>query len=118
VNDRYLYDYDRIVNRLGAYVEMAAQAGALEQVIVRTMRGGKSGVGGSSHDQDRAIEQLERGFGRLFKFEFGNAEHDRYVLLERADRSSARILIGRGLDFIGADGRVLPTYVVIEDPLK
>ena len=36
---------------------------------------------------------------------------------ERVDGTRAQILIGTGLDFIQADGRVKPTYIVVQDPL-
>ncbi len=114
VNDRYLYDHERIVNRLGAYIEMAQRSGALQKVTVHTLRAGKNGVPGNSGEQDAAIRKLTKRYGQVVEFRW-QAEHDRYILLRRTDGTQARILIGRGLDFISSDGRVLPTYVVIED---
>ncbi len=116
VNDRYLYDQERILNRLAAYIELAQVGNSLQRVTVRTLRAGKGGVPGNSKEQTLAIEKLNRRFNNLVHFEFGCAEHDRYVVLRRVDGTQARILIGKGLDFIDSDGRILSTYVVIEDP--
>jgi hypothetical protein len=62
---------------------------------------------------------LKRAYPDIaIEFQYKNADHDRFIILKRVDGSQARILIGKGLDFIDADGRVLPTYVVVEDPVK
>jgi hypothetical protein len=119
VNDRYLIDEERIVNRLGAYIDLANAGGILRKVEVRTNRAGQGAIGGNREDQDRAFTKLEQKFPRvLIKRTFAGAEHDRFVTLTRADGTRARILIGKGLDFIKPTGEVEKTHIVIEDPSR
>jgi len=119
VNDPYLIDSERIINRLGAYVDLANQHGTLEKVTVVTKRAGQRGVQGSASEQDRCFARLEKHFDCEVDgiFDPNRVEHDRSITINRQDGSQARILIGRGLDFIHSDGSVDPTYVVIQDPL-
>jgi len=117
VNDPYLYDHERIVHRLGAYMELAAQSGALEHVQVITKRAGQSGNPGYGADQDRAEAELNRAFGSVVTFKHSQPQHDRFIDIERVDGSRAKIIIGQGLDFIQPDGRAKQTYVVIQDLL-
>lgn len=121
VNDRYLLDYERIVNRLGSYVRMAADAGALEEVHVTTYPAGDSRLNTSRitlEEQNQAISRLEQEFPAVvINFRRSDrAKHDRFVEIIRKDGAKARILIGQGLDFISPDGSVRSTYIVIEDP--
>lgn len=120
INDPYLIDAERILKRLGSYVDLAKLNGTLEKVVVQTKRAGQRGVQGSASDQDRYFERLEKRAECPIETVFNpkRVEHDRFILLERQDGTKARILIGRGLDFIHADGSIDPTYIVIEDPLK
>lgn len=121
INDRFLLDEERIVNRLGNYVRLAAQGGSLEEVHVSTYPAGDSRLNTSRvslEEQSRSIAKLERQFP-LVAFSFrrtDRAQHDRFIELHRIDGVRARILIGQGLDFINPDGSVRPTYIVIEDP--
>ena len=72
----------------------------------------------SREEQNRAIQQLQAKFPEVdIKFNRGrNTSHDRFVVINRDDGSKARIIIGKGLDFIRKDGSVDKTFVVIEDP--
>jgi hypothetical protein len=42
--------------------------------------------------------------------------HDRSIGLRRANGERARIVIGKGLDFIQYGGRTVRTFLFIEDP--
>jgi hypothetical protein len=117
VNDPYLWDTERIINRLGAYIALAANGGKLEQVEVMTKRAGNSGVRGSEMEQSRTFGELMKWYKGIITFNYKQVHHDRFILLERTDGTKARILIGQGLDFIQPNGRTKPTYVVIEDPV-
>jgi len=116
VNDPYLYDHERIIRRLGAYIDLAAQGDALEIVNVITKKAGQSGNPGNNLDQERAENELNRTFGDIVKFKHSQPQHDRFIEFERTDGTKARIIIGYGLDFIQPDGRTKPTYIVIQDP--
>lgn len=121
VNDRYLYDKYRIVKRLGSYVSLASGGGQLQKVSVKTWDAEHYHIRQSTRKaQNQAIEQLKRRFPEV-DIEFTRShhvEHDRYFLLNRDDDTQARILIGKGLDFIKSDGSVDPTFIVIEDPYE
>lgn len=115
VNDRYLKDEESIVSRLGAYMKLAGDT--LKRVAVRAYPADRI-HGASLERQSRAIQSLERLFPDI-ELDFKRtpyAEHDRFIIIHRADGSRARILIGQGLDFIRPNGSVSPTYIVIEDP--
>lgn len=115
VNDRYLKDEESIVNRLGAYMKLASDT--LKRVTVRAYPADRI-HGASLERQSRAIQALERLFPDI-ELDFKRtpyAEHDRFIIIHRADGSRVRILIGQGLDFIRPNGSVSPTYIVIEDP--
>ncbi|GAB4413672.1 MAG: DEAD/DEAH box helicase [Anaerolineae bacterium] len=118
VNDPYLLDRERVVNRLGAYIRMAAQGGMLESVLVVTKRAGLAGTPGTPGDQDRAEMELNERCGGVVKFRHSEPQHDRFIEITRDDGSRARILIGQGLDFIQAGGTIKPTYIVIQDPFE
>jgi hypothetical protein len=119
VNDRYLYDYYRIVERLGNFINLASEGGVLERVDVNTWDAGKRQIAQATREeQNDAIVELKSRFPDI-EIEFHRShrvEHDRYILLERDDGTLARILIGRGLDFIRSDGTAQTTYIVMEDP--
>ncbi len=124
INDGYLLDEERIVNRLGSYIELAKQGGQLKQVRVKTWSSESLPGSQSDRNQQQAIAKLKRRFGEIsLRFtthnrhrESGAVHHDRFIELTRTDGTKARILIGRGLDFIQPDGSVLPTYVIVENP--
>lgn len=119
VNDPYLFDAERILKRLGAYIDLARHHGTLEKIIVQTKRAGQYNVPGSAEEQDRHFARLEARAGCPVQVVYHpkKVEHDRYIRIERQDGTQACILIGRGLDFIRSNGSVDPTYIVIQDPL-
>ena len=119
VNDPYLFNYERIVNRLGAYIEMAFQGGELESVVVTTRKDGP-GIGSSNwEDQRKAEKIIEQKYGSIVRFRHPlQPPHDRYIQLERLNGERARIWIGLGLDFIQSNAPAKSTYIVIEDPMQ
>src|SRR5690606_19897289 len=102
VNDPYLIDAERILDRFGAYVNLAKQHGMLEKITVFTKRAGHRGIQGTANEQDRCFGRLEKRAGCRVEcvFDSKKVEHDRFITIERTDGSQARILIGKGLDFI------------------
>ena len=117
VNDRYLKDEETIVNRLGAYLRLAGNT--LQKVTVRSYPADHI-PGASLESQSRAIQSLKRLFPDV-EIDFKrtkHTEHDRFIIIERGSGSLARILIGKGLDFIKPDGSVSKTFIVIEDPYE
>lgn len=117
VNDPYLQTYEQIVNRLGAYIELAAQHDSFEKVTVTTKRAGEAGLYSDKATQDRAIKALEKEFSNVkIIFKYAHPDHDRFIEIHRANGTQAHILIGRGLDFIGPKGDIMSTYIVIQDP--
>jgi hypothetical protein len=116
IHDPYLQDRERIVKRVGAYIDLSLEGGELERVTVQTRDAGR---GYGSHDeQNRAIEELKRKYPSLVDFNRKGAEHDRWIEVTHKDGTKARMLIGRGLDFIRSDGTVEPTWIVIQDPVQ
>lgn len=75
---------------------------------------------GEAEEQDRYFARLEKLAGCSIErvFDPKKIHHDRSITLIRHDGTKARIIIGRGLDFIRPDGTVDPTYVIIQDPLE
>lgn len=115
VYDPYLLDYERLYNRLGAYVELAHEKGALKSVYVETRNAKTNDNDGQ--EQTQAITALENRFPTVaFDIRYPQRlEHDRWVEITRTDGTKSRLIIGRGLDFIRSDGSVKSTYLVIED---
>ncbi|NLC25919.1 MAG: DUF1998 domain-containing protein, partial [Fastidiosipila sp.] len=111
IHDPYLQSRERIVNRLGNYIALAEEQGDLEKVIVHTKLAQDNG------EQENAILELVDEFGDFIQFKY-TADHDRYIEVERSNGERARIIIGRGLDFIRPDGSTKPTYIVIQDPIN
>jgi hypothetical protein len=110
VHDPYLIDTERILNRLGAYIHLANKANTLEEVLVISKKADTSRV------QKTAEQELNNRFGGIIRFKH-TADHDRYIEITRVNGEKARIIIGRGLDFIRPDGTVQDTFVIIQDPL-
>jgi hypothetical protein len=116
INDPYLYDHERIVERVGAYIDLAQGGNKLEKVKIITKRAGTY-QNGTPEEQDKAFNILRLKFqGVQIEGPTSNPEHDRYILLIREDGTKARILIGRGLDFIQSNGYHKSTYIVIQNP--
>jgi len=109
VNDPYLFDYESIVNRLGKYVSMVFKNSQMVEVVVHT----KKAL--DKRDQEDAEMELNKQFNNSINF-IHTAEHDRYIKITRENGERARIIFGRGLDFIQPDGSTKSTYIVIEDP--
>lgn len=118
VNDSYLLDEERLFKRLSAYLHLANQQATLQQVDVYTLPAGEKGRGGTKDAQNRAIAKLQTAFPtvNIHVQRKERVEHDRYIILTRANGRKARILLGRGLDFIQPDGSIRATHIVIEDP--
>lgn len=110
VHDPYLNNRERIVNRLGSYVAMAAQHNTLSEVTVKT----KKSTDG--REQELAEQELNKKFNGIIYFTHV-AEHDRFIEVTRQDGERARIIIGRGLEFIQPDGSIKSTFIIIQDPL-
>lgn len=116
VNDPYLLDYERLHNRLGNYIELASRHQRLARVDVYTRDAQLEKL--SKDDQNHAIQALEKRFNEVaIKVErrTNRQAHDRWIEILREDNSRARLYIGRGLDFIRADGTVQETYLVLEE---
>jgi len=116
VNDPYLVDYERLYHRLGNYIAMGATAGQLKKVTVYTRDAQVAKQ--DRKEQNRAIEELKTRFPNL-SLEVNRATHsqahDRWIEIVRDDNTKARLYIGRGLDFIRADGTLQETYLVLEE---
>lgn len=112
VHDPYLFSREQIVDRLGAYVDLASQHSTLKRVNVITKRAPQD----KKTQQDKAEDELNKRYHGIINFQHKSSEHDRYIILERESGAKARIIIGKGLDFIRNDGEVNKTYVIIEDP--
>lgn len=122
INDPYLLDESTLVDRVAQYITLAQQGGALQNVHIRTSDAKDKNA---NHDaQNRAITKLEKHFiGQAFTLKVDRKatkeqDHDRYIEIRRPDGTRARMIIGRGLDFIRADGRALKTYLIVEDPWR
>lgn len=113
--DPYLLDRERIVNRLGTYVQMASETGALKRVSIDT-RDAKMEGKDRTH-QHSAFDELKRHFPNVEivdKKRTDRSLHDRSLEIMYADGSKATVYIGRGLDFIRPDGSVQATYLVVD----
>ena len=95
---------------MGAYIQLANQANTLQDVLVISRKADMSRA------QETAERELNRRFGGIIRFKH-TADHDRYIEITRVNGEKARIIIGRGLDFIRPDGSVQDTFIVIQDPM-
>ena len=110
VHDPYLHNRSVIVDRLGEYIAMASKHNSLEEVVVHTKKVFDNG------EQKAAEQELTRRHQVNIRF-VHTVEHDRYIEVTRLDGERAKIILGRGLDFIQPDGSTKPTHIIIEDPL-
>lgn len=110
INDRYLDTADRILNRLGAHIQLAQRGGTLQSVHVKTVRRGD--------EQSKLTNQLKQRFPPDVKITFSleGSVHDRFIQVTYADEQRARVVIGKGLDFIHPDGQVDHTFLVFQKP--
>jgi len=94
INDRYLYDHYRIVERLGKFIQMANSGGKLDKVSVYSWDAGRIQSQNASRDvQNRAISKLQSKFPQT-EIEFkrvSHVEHDRYIILERDNGDSTAV---------------------------
>ena len=109
VNDRYLNSTISIISRLGAHIRLAEKGESLEWVLVQARQG--------NDEQRKAIQQLKEMFPDVkikFNLEY-HLPHDRHIEITRLDGSKARVIIGAGLDFIHADGKISETFLVFQE---
>ena len=111
IHDPYLDNYEKIINRAGSYIKMAHEIGQLEEAIILTK---KARYG---NEQSEAENALSKKYPSLIRFKHA-ADHDRWIEVTRNTGEKARIIIGRGLDFIQPDGSLKRTYIVIQDPYE
>ena len=114
INDPYLTDRYRIVERLGTYLKMANETGQLQLVRIITSPDDRNKP---SQQQKSAFQVLENHYGNKLKIKYAGAEHDRYIRITYLDGSTTRIIIGRGLDFIRSDGKCLKTFITISNDI-
>jgi superfamily II DNA or RNA helicase len=108
--DPYLLN-EKQINKLLPYLELGNKKGKLKKVIVHTKK---------AHDfkeQTNAEKELNKKFKDIIDFKHNATEHDRFIEILREDGEKARIIIGRGLDFMQTDGSIKSTFVVIQDPI-
>jgi superfamily II DNA/RNA helicase len=115
VYDPYLLTNEVIEQRLGEYIRLASQPGQLRKVLIFTRKAGQ-GFPGNDKEQEYAENQIIRKYGNIVVFKHNYYQHDRFIEILRLDGTKARIIIGRGLDFIQPDRSTKPTFVIIEDP--
>jgi len=97
---------------LEPYLEMAAKNSSLKTVVVHT----KKSI--DFHEQLEAENSINKKFKDVIVFKHKPLEHDRYIELSREDGEKARIILGRGLDFMQSDGSIKSTFIVIQDPIS
>ena len=110
INDPYLIDR-KSISLLEPYLEMATKNNSLKTVIVHT----KKSV--DFHEQLGAEKSINKKFKDIIVFKHEPIEHDRYIELSREDGEKARIILGRGLDFMQSDGSIKSTFIIIQDPI-
>lgn len=110
INDPYLFNADKI-NALEPYLKMASKHNTLSKVTVHTKKSSDYKL------QVDAENELNAKFNNLIKFKHIPLEHDRFIEISRLNGEKARIILGRGLDFIQEDGSIKSTFIVIQDPL-
>jgi len=111
LNDPYLIDRKSIF-LLEPYLEMATKNDSLKTVVIHT----KKSL--DFHEQLEAEESIKKKFKEIIVFKHEPLGHDRYIELTREDGDKARIILGRGLDFMQPDGSIKATFIVIQDPIS
>lgn len=111
INDPYLSKDWVIKKRLASYLELANFNNTLEEVIIYTNKVA------NSREQASAFDWLKSNFPVKINI-IGSAEHDRTIEVTRVSGEKARIIIGKGLDFIDEFGKTKPTFIIIEDPVE
>jgi len=110
INDPYLVDRKSIL-LLEPYLEMATKSNSLKTVVVHTKKSM------DFHEQLEAEKSINKKFNDVIVFKHEPIEHDRYIELSREDGEKARIIIGRGLNFMQPDGSIKSTFIIIQDPI-
>lgn len=111
INDAYLSKNWVIKERLKAYLDMANGQNTLEQAIIHTKKDD------NNPDQAKAFNWLNETYPGIISVKY-TAEHDRSIEVTRVNGEKARIIIGRGIDFIDQYGNTKPTFIIIEDPMQ
>ena len=110
INDPYLLDR-KSINLLEPYLEMATKTNTLKSVVVHTKKST------NFHEQLEAEKSINKKFNEIMAFKHNPIEHDRYIELNRENGEKARIIFGRGLDFMQSDGSIKSTFIIIQDPI-
>ncbi|MCS6835215.1 MAG: DEAD/DEAH box helicase [Anaerolineae bacterium] len=111
ISDPYLIDHERLFKRVSAYIDLANQHGTLERVLIITRDAGKQG----RQAQTEAAHKLMQRYPFVKVERPESVPHDRQINVDYVDGSKARLLLGRGLDFIRTDGSSEPTYLVVQE---
>ena len=111
VNDPYLIDRKSIY-LLEPYLELAAKNNSLKSVVVHTKKST------DFQEQKEAENSINKKFNDIIVFKHKPIEHDRYIELKRESGEAARIIFGRGIDFMQPDGSIKSTFIVIQDPIN
>jgi hypothetical protein len=111
INDPYLIDRKSIY-LLEPYLEMAIENESLNSVIVHTKKSVRF------QEQLDAEKSINKKFNNLIVFKHNPIDHDRYIELNRENGEKARIILGRGFDFMQSDGSIKSTFIVIQDPIS
>jgi ATP-dependent helicase YprA (DUF1998 family) len=111
INDPYLID-KKSINLLEPYLELASKTNSLKSVIVHTNKSI------NFEEQLEAEKLLNDKFNNVIVFKHTPIEHDRYIELNRENGEKARIILGRGFDFMQSDGSIKSTFIIIQDPVS
>jgi hypothetical protein len=126
ISDPYLCS-DHHRERIAAYLELIQAAPeTVPQVRVRTRNIQHFPSNSDYHyrlrsEQEAMFKHLQGRFpGLKVIYELvnkgGKIDHDRSIDVRRTNGERARIVIGKGLDFIKYNGQTARTFIVIEDP--
>lgn len=113
IHDPYLYSRYVLLERLDNYLAMASQHNELEDILIVTKRAQDRE---ELKEQEKAKQELEWKYKNIIRFKY-KPDHDRFIEITRHNGEKARIIIGRGIDFIQPDGSTRRTFIIIEDPL-
>ena len=125
ISDPYLCS-DHHRGRIAAYLELIQAAPeTVPQVRVRTMNVERISFSrhnyNSRAEQEAKFKQLQQRFpGLKIRYDLVDdkraIDHDRSIDVSRTNGERARIVIGKGLDFIRYNGQTARTFIFIEDP--
>ena len=125
ISDPYLCS-DHHQGRIAAYLELIQAAPeTVPQVRVRTMNVERISFSRYNYksraEQEAKFKQLQQRFpGLKIRYDLVDdkraIDHDRSIDVSRTNGERARIVIGKGLDFIRYNGQTARTFIFIEDP--